>query len=420
MDETSRNNRMKRLFSYLSELLAVAVLYYITARLGQVLAIPPGNVTPIWLPSGIMLAAVLIRGYQIWPGIFIGAFFGNVWAYADFSQFSSMVMCCFTGSFNGMGDVLCSVGAAYLIKRFTGTSMPIEKSSHVMQFFLFGCLGGPAISALFGVSSLSAAGLVESSRYFFTFMTWWTGDAVGVLVITPLILSFFFKDTGSALSWPKRIAYFLVLLLVVQLCIRPLNSKDAMLPFFAIVLVLIWSVFKDSRRISFVSVFLVSLVVLYKYAVTLTPNDLEAMASNLIELQWVLAIMGITILLLVAEVQENRATKCELEVSHKSLEQRVEERTTSLKTEIAERQRIEQEQDQLIKELKGALEEIKSLRSILPLCSYCKKVRDDKGYWEQVDIYISEHLHTDISHGICPDCLKEHYPHASVPNSDGP
>ena len=54
--------------------------------------------------------------------------------------------------------------------------------------------------------------------------------------------------------------------------------------------------------------------------------------------------------------------------------------------------------------------EIQTLRGILPLCSFCKKIRDDKGYWEQVDIYIHKHTEADISHSICPECLKKYYP----------
>ena len=61
-------------------------------------------------------------------------------------------------------------------------------------------------------------------------------------------------------------------------------------------------------------------------------------------------------------------------------------------------------------EKKKAEQEIQSLREILPLCSFCKKVRNDTGYWEQVETYIRKHTTTDISHSICPDCLREHYP----------
>jgi cache domain-containing protein len=69
-----------------------------------------------------------------------------------------------------------------------------------------------------------------------------------------------------------------------------------------------------------------------------------------------------------------------------------------------------EEREKLIKELQEALKEIKTLRGILPLCSFCKKIRDDKGYWEQVDVYIYKYSEADISHSICPECMKIHYP----------
>jgi len=82
--------------------------------------------------------------------------------------------------------------------------------------------------------------------------------------------------------------------------------------------------------------------------------------------------------------------------------------------DISDRKQAEEEREKLINELQEAIEEIKTLRSILPLCSFCKKIRDDKGYWEQVDVYIHKHLQADISHGICPECAKEHYPDLDI------
>ena len=72
--------------------------------------------------------------------------------------------------------------------------------------------------------------------------------------------------------------------------------------------------------------------------------------------------------------------------------------------------KTEIEKDKLIEDLTKALNEIKRLRGILPLCSFCKKVRNDSGYWEQVDVYIDKYSGADISHSICPECAKKEYP----------
>ena len=71
---------------------------------------------------------------------------------------------------------------------------------------------------------------------------------------------------------------------------------------------------------------------------------------------------------------------------------------------------LEQRVETRTLELKKAFDEIKTLRGILPICSFCKKVRNDKGYWEQIDVYIHKHMQTDISHSVCPECIKKHYP----------
>lgn len=82
----------------------------------------------------------------------------------------------------------------------------------------------------------------------------------------------------------------------------------------------------------------------------------------------------------------------------------------SLLKEVDLRRKTEIERESVINNLKNALEEIKVLKGILPICMHCKKIRDDSGYWNQLESYIHEHSGADFSHGICPDCINEHYP----------
>jgi hypothetical protein len=67
----------------------------------------------------------------------------------------------------------------------------------------------------------------------------------------------------------------------------------------------------------------------------------------------------------------------------------------------------EQKQRELVMELQEALSNIKTLRGLLPMCAWCKRIRNDKGYWEEVHEYIREHSEADVTHGICPECMKE-------------
>ncbi len=78
--------------------------------------------------------------------------------------------------------------------------------------------------------------------------------------------------------------------------------------------------------------------------------------------------------------------------------------------EVTERKKSEDEKERLIKDLQQALGEVKKLSGLLPICASCKRIRDDQGYWRQIEAYIRDHSEADFSHGICPKCLKELYP----------
>ncbi|MBN1851052.1 MAG: transporter substrate-binding domain-containing protein [Deltaproteobacteria bacterium] len=88
-------------------------------------------------------------------------------------------------------------------------------------------------------------------------------------------------------------------------------------------------------------------------------------------------------------IHKRKTAEIQLQKSYDTLEQKVEERTS---------------------ELQKALAEVKTLSGLLPICSYCKKIRDDQGYWEQIEIYISQHSNAEFSHGICKECAQKHYP----------
>jgi PAS domain S-box-containing protein len=78
--------------------------------------------------------------------------------------------------------------------------------------------------------------------------------------------------------------------------------------------------------------------------------------------------------------------------------------------DITKRKQIEEERNQLIKNLQDSLAKIKTLSGLLPICASCKKIRDDKGYWNQIETYLRNHSKAEFSHGICPECAKKLYP----------
>ncbi len=78
--------------------------------------------------------------------------------------------------------------------------------------------------------------------------------------------------------------------------------------------------------------------------------------------------------------------------------------------DITERKKVEEERKELIKELQLALDEVKALSGLLPICSFCKNIRDDKGYWQAIETYIAKYSEAEFTHSMCNKCLKKHYP----------
>jgi len=90
----------------------------------------------------------------------------------------------------------------------------------------------------------------------------------------------------------------------------------------------------------------------------------------------------------------------------------------AIRTDITERKRVEAERESLIQELTKALQEVKTLSGLLPICASCKKVRDDSGYWNQIETYVARHSSATFSHGLCPDCGMKFFEAAGLPVPD--
>ena len=128
-----------------------------------------------------------------------------------------------------------------------------------------------------------------------------------------------------------------------------------------------------------------------------------------------------SIIIIMNDVTERKRSEEALRRAHDDLEETVKERTLELRRankdleqEIEERNRAEREREKLILELTEALEKVKTLSGLLPICVSCKKIRDDKGYWNQIESYIHMHSEAEFTHSICPDCARKFYPDLKV------
>ncbi len=117
------------------------------------------------------------------------------------------------------------------------------------------------------------------------------------------------------------------------------------------------------------------------------------------------------------DITQRKEAEGSLRAARDKLEERVKSRTAALmranerlKLEIDERKKTEEKLGELVKELQDALKKVKTLSGLLPICASCKKIRDDRGYWTQVEVYVRDHTEADFTHSICPECAKKLYP----------
>jgi signal transduction histidine kinase len=167
----------------------VAVTYWIAARLSLTLALVHGQVTPIWPPTGIALVAVLVLGRWVWPAIFAGALAVNL----------PIGPSPLGAAFIATGNTLAPLVAAELL-RPVGFRLELDRLRDAAAIIGLGALVSMSISASVGTSVLVRSGTVPPSDFWPTWAVWWTGDAMGVLLVAPFLLSLLPGSSGPALT----------------------------------------------------------------------------------------------------------------------------------------------------------------------------------------------------------------------------
>jgi len=156
----------------------VAAAYYVGAVLGLRLALVDMQVTPLWPPTGIALAALLLLGPRAWPGITLGALAVNIPLGPSLPAVGLIAV----------GNTLAPVCAYLLLTRAAGFRPDLSRLKDSLALVFLGAFTGMLISAAIGSAALVMAGAVPTGRFWSTFWVWWTGDVMGVLIIAPLLL----------------------------------------------------------------------------------------------------------------------------------------------------------------------------------------------------------------------------------------
>ena len=179
--------------AYGLRLAIVALAYYLTAQLGLRLALVHGQVTPVWPPTGIAVVAFLVLGYRMWPAVAAGALATNL--PLGPSPAGAAII--------AAGNTLAPLAAAAMM-RIAGLRLDLERVRDAGAIVL-GALAGMAISATVGSLVLVLLGPVPADSFAATWAVWWTGDAMGVLLVAPFLLSFLGSPTRPALDWRHQL-----------------------------------------------------------------------------------------------------------------------------------------------------------------------------------------------------------------------
>jgi integral membrane sensor domain MASE1 len=186
VNDVAERKTLSRTWIPLGQMLLLAAVYFVVAKLSLLLAIPPGYATAVWPPSGIALAAMLLGGTRLWPGVWLGA------ALTNFSIEGSPLLAVLIAT----GNTLEAVVGGTLIRHFTGTRGHFESGEDVVKFVALTALSA-MIAAAVGVTSLSLLKALPWSAFVVNAWTWWQGDATGMIIITPLIASW------AVGAWPR-------------------------------------------------------------------------------------------------------------------------------------------------------------------------------------------------------------------------
>ncbi len=300
--------------------LFVVIIYYVSARAGLLLAYQNTNATSIWPPSGIALTALLLWGYYIWPGILLGAFLVNVVVFLShqIDAYTSFEI----SAFISIGNTSSALLGYFLLKKIPGNIGELDRVKQIFEFtsvVLISCL----ISSTVGSTVVCAAHITSWDQYSVIWFTWWLGDVTGILIVTPLLLSWanYFKVEWL---WDKKVTeiillYGLIFIFSGVVFCDWLFAYSPYIKSYLIIPILMLAAFYYDKRT------LLTVIALSSFMAILgTINGKGDFASNsindsLLSLQLFLSTVSLTILLLKTTINEREQSQAILNNAHDKL-----------------------------------------------------------------------------------------------------
>ncbi len=361
-----------------SHRLPVRILFvYLLYILGDTISICfsfPNRVAVFWIPNGITMAILIRSHYKSWFPYLIASFL----AYFSIVYFTDQYTISQIFSL-GMGNCIEIGIGAWLFRFFTPQPIVLSDIKTMLHLIFLSGICGTAIGALFGAAVVVK--IFGHHDYFQVWSIWFAGDGIGTLLILPCILAWTSSDTKTY-SLRQRVEiglHFLFCITASILIFSNLFSSVYAFTYFMFPL-LLWAGLRFDLRITTLSLIVFCMVSSWFTNTGQGPFALhsQSLTPGVFTFQ---IFFGITIFTVLV-----------------------------VSTIIQERKRIEMEKEALIHSLENAIHQIKTLSGLLPICSHCKKIRDEQGTWKALEEYIPMHSDAQFSHGICPECTKIHYP----------
>ena len=353
--------------------LIVGILYFSTAKLGALTLMAEGTAIA-WLPNGILLG-FLIRFPERTRSFLLAGLAAELMA--DLPAFRAAEAVSF--AVINMGEVL--LARALLVRWQFRPQFP--ELADLFRFLLIAPGASALIAAVCGgaVYALFRGG---QTTYLEFVRVWWFGDAVGLILATPLVLA---AGRGGPVMGIGRTDLLVggTAIVVTGLLALTRDGQIAGVHFGPVMLLPFVLYVAVRSRMALVNGVVIGATI---FVVALTasgrnPFGHRTAAETVVHAQEFLSMMGVTAIGVVVGMEQLRRARTTIEAANALLETRVVERTRALEY---------------------ALTQVRTLSGFLPICAWCRKLRDDQDYWHSLEDYISQNTDAKITHGICPDC----------------
>jgi signal transduction histidine kinase/CheY-like chemotaxis protein len=293
--------------------------YYIVSWLVLKKMSVPAFGTPVWPGTGFAVGFLLLWGQNHWFGVLLGAIFAN----------SIGMKNLFLAVFGAIGTTIGSLITVRLILKFTRSNYPFHQVKDVVVFSLCSLFSGTILQSLIGVLTVCFAGYEPWHRYLEITLSWWVGDAIGILVFAPLVLTFSQKKYDVEIKYwlKKEMLLTLILLCLVSYLtfVQPQPLEYLLLP------PLFWSAFRFGDKIT---ILLIAVISTFAAVATSYGSgvfyDAALKSNSILLLQLFMGVISVVTLVMLAIVTENHKYRLNLKTINTELEKRVFERTRDL------------------------------------------------------------------------------------------